>query len=941
MMTTPQTKRGIVKQVLSGDSVIIRGFSGAPPPEKQLNFSSIVAPKLARRTTDPSDTNKDEPFAWEAREFLRKKLVGEEVQFTSEKPPNAMREYGVVYLGKDAASGENLTESLINEGLVSVRREGVRMTPDLQRLCELEDAARAAGRGKWAPNLSSANYIRDVKWSVENMRAFLDKHREKPIQAVIEHVRDGSTVRAFLLPEHWYITLMISGIRCPGFKLDDKGKPDPNAVVPFADEARFFVEVRLLQRDVQIILESVNNNNFVGSILFPKGNIAELLLKQGLARTVDWSMAFMSNPAEREKLKSAEKTAKESKLRIWAGYEANTGSSGGKTGVAGIKDKEFGGMVVEVINGDAIVVKTTSGVNRKVFLSSIRAPKEAARNDDDGKPVPRPKSFRALYDIPWMFEAREFLRKKLIDKKVQITIDYKQDARERLPERVCATVMVGGTNVAVALVEKGLAHVVRYRQDDDQRSMHYVDLLAAEAKAIKGLKGVHSKKEQATHRVNEIDATKSKSYLSGWQRQGFMDAIVEFVTSGSRLRLFVPKEHCLCTFLLGGISCPRGARPSPAPATNASNTPANQQNSEPFADEALAFTRDRCMQREVKINVVTTDKTGSFIGWLTLPDGTNLSVALVEQGLATVYGSGAAAAGGQSGPDYSKELKTAEDKARNARLRLWKGYVEVEKVADAEGEGEDEAKTEGAKGDQEVKFERKVNYEEVVVTEVTDEGTFFAQSFQNGPKAEQLLSQLRQEFEANPPLPGAYTPKRGDLCAAQYSVDNDWYRAKVTKIQGSNVTVVYIDYGNTETIPSTRLAPLPSTAYTSPPPYAREYRMACAKLPNDADYAAQAIKYLRDDCAAAGKLLLNVEYPGGSGEPAGASLATGKGGEGDLVKGLIGDGLLLVEKGFRRNRNVQALIAEYTAAQEVANKKHLCIWEYGDITDDDAKEFGI
>ncbi|MEQ2275294.1 nuclease domain-containing protein, partial [Xenotaenia resolanae] len=31
------------------------------------------------------------------------------------------------------------------------------------------------------------------------------------------------------------------------------------------------------------------------------------------------------------------------------------------------------------------------------------------------------KRFRPLYDIPYMFEAREFLRKKLIGKKVRTT----------------------------------------------------------------------------------------------------------------------------------------------------------------------------------------------------------------------------------------------------------------------------------------------------------------------------------------------------------------------------------------------------------------------------------------------------------------------------------------------------------------------------------------
>lgn len=184
-----------------------------------------------------------------------------------------------------------MTEAIVTAGLVNVRRDGPR-TPELQRLIELEDAAKSAGRGKWA-NSPSSEHIRSIKWTQENPRHFIDQYAGRPVKAIIEHVRDGSTIRAFLLPEFNYITLMISGIRCPGVKLDADGKPDPSVKVPFADEARYFVESRLLQRDVEIRLESVNNSNFVGSILFPLGNIAEALLREGLAKCVDWSMAFM------------------------------------------------------------------------------------------------------------------------------------------------------------------------------------------------------------------------------------------------------------------------------------------------------------------------------------------------------------------------------------------------------------------------------------------------------------------------------------------------------------------------------------------------------------------------------------------------------------------------------------------------------------------------
>jgi hypothetical protein len=56
-------------------------------------------------------------------------------------------------------------------------------------------------------------HIRDIKWTIDNPRNFVDKCGGKPIKAVIEHVRDGSTVRAFLLPDFYNITLMICGIK--------------------------------------------------------------------------------------------------------------------------------------------------------------------------------------------------------------------------------------------------------------------------------------------------------------------------------------------------------------------------------------------------------------------------------------------------------------------------------------------------------------------------------------------------------------------------------------------------------------------------------------------------------------------------------------------------------------------------------------------------------
>ena len=59
-------------------------------------------------------------------------------------------------------------------------------------------------------------------------------------------------------------------------------------------------------------------------------------------------------------------------------------------------------------------------------------------------------------------------------------------------------------NVAEALVSKGFATVIRYRQDDDQRSSHYDELLAAENRAQKKSVGLHSKKDAPVHKVADI-----------------------------------------------------------------------------------------------------------------------------------------------------------------------------------------------------------------------------------------------------------------------------------------------------------------------------------------------------------------------------------------------------------------------------------------------------
>jgi len=367
--------------------------------------------------------------------------------------------------------------------------------------------------------------------------------------------------------------------------------------------------------------------------------------------------------------------------------------------------------------------------------------------------------------------------------------------------------------------------------------------------------------------------------------------------------VYIPRETCILTFLLGGINCVKSTRTMPS---------GDVQKGDAYGDECVLHVKEMIMQREVEIEVESMDKAGNFIGYLWV-EGTNLSVHLVQEGYASMHFTADKA-------QYGNMIKNAEDNAKSAKKRIWTNYSGEEETAAAE---EEEAKV--------LNEERKVSLEKVMVSEVTEEGKVFACSSKDGPALEKLMDNLRQEFTANPPLGGAYQPRKNDMCAAKF-VDNQWYRAKVEKVTASEVSVLYVDYGNRAVVPKLKVASLPSSLQT-PGGYARLYNLALVSLPQDEELAALGIQGLKEDLLDQ-EVNMNVEYRVGSDVYVTLSRESGE----DIGKGLVQDGLLLVDR--KGGRKLASLLRDYEDAMTQAKKDHLNIWRYGDITADDAKEFG-
>lgn len=162
-------------------------------------------------------------------------------------------------------------------------------------------------------------------------------------------------------------------------------------------------QVRLLHREVDVLLQGVDKQgNLFGAVLHPKGDVRLELLKQGLARVVDWSLTYVSR-ADAMAMRQAENEGKRSRLRLWRDWTPPQ--------IDG--DANYSGTVVEVHSGDQISVTVPPasgsgiGEERRVALSSIKAPRM-------GNPR------RGVEDEPWAAESKEALRKMVIGKPVKV-----------------------------------------------------------------------------------------------------------------------------------------------------------------------------------------------------------------------------------------------------------------------------------------------------------------------------------------------------------------------------------------------------------------------------------------------------------------------------------------------------------------------------------------
>lgn len=872
-----------VKAVLSADTLILvpANHTGPTAPvERQLSLAYIQAPRLSL----------NEIYSFQARELLRNLLVNKVIKFkvlyTLPGLGGSKREFGDI----KTPIFDSLIGFLLEKGAARVKDTSDPADEDYYHdLKGLEESAKVNGQGLWV-------HSHGITVVDELLFDEVEGSKKKPIDSIVEKVISGDRVLVrFLLSKqkHAILPVLIAGVRAPR-----SGGEDPE---PFGNEAKYFVEQRLLLRNVGVsVLGESSNGVTVGKLIHLAGNISEKLLENGYGTVVDWQSTIIG-AKEMSLLRASERLAKVGLKGIWKSLTktAVTSLAGRKTIYSGAT---FNATVAKVISVDTVFLRTKDDEEFTAQLSSLRGPRASSGQS----------AFVPL--------AKEFLRKKIIGKTVKVLVDGIRPKSEQFEERPVVTIYLGEANLSLQIVRAGWATVVRHRKDDEDRSADWDLLIEEEAKATEKKAGIHGKLPPAERIVDASEtAGRAKTFLPNFINRGKIAAVVDYVSSPNRFRLILPKDGAKIVLVLGGLT-----------NKNAKDSALSQA--------ALNYVTKKALQRDVTIEIYSVDRLGSFIGNLFLP-GQNLplQVGLLNQGFVELHESSVDAT------RFGDQLWDAQEEAQKNRIGVWRDYKEDNEDNDVIA--------------QTASLSISKNYYDIEVNDINEEGLLSFQILNS--ESERLISFMKEfhEFHQNQPVKAsndaAYSyprllignAKKGDLVSAAYSRNGKFYRAKIISFDKATkkYTVQHIDFGNYDTVSSTSFRELPPRfSIAKLPAQGHVGEFTHIKLPpsKPTNYLDDAIDFL-DELIINKKIIAleNKAFP-----EAGVRMAFTLYDPEKVVndpsysinKELVENGWAIVNKSLKPWQ--QPLIKEQKellVLEKIAKAKRIGCWELGDIEEDD------
>lgn len=334
---------GRVREIRDGAGLIIQ--DSLTDESKKVLLSNVKAPRL----------NNNDPYAYEVRELLRKKALGKKVTVVFDYSNNE-KEYSTVFLEKTS-----LALILAEEGLCNITSYAENEKSSVyQELTIAENRAKAQRKNIW--NKSAASHVyrvtdtsnrsseTDKKESKKKAQQFIGAlQRAGRVSGIVEFVFGASRFKISIPSENCIVTFGLEAVRTPSNRESDKD--------PLGKEASDFSYEKLMQRDVEVIVENIDQaGNFFGSLFLNSKNFGITLLEMGYAR-INQSNVDYTNYAN--EYKAAEEEAKSKRIRIWANVQEQQSSDDSKASEESNQVRLFKVKISEVVDGNWFYLQMT------------------------------------------------------------------------------------------------------------------------------------------------------------------------------------------------------------------------------------------------------------------------------------------------------------------------------------------------------------------------------------------------------------------------------------------------------------------------------------------------------------------------------------------------------------------------------------------------------
>ena len=312
LLASPEFE-AVVVAVHSGDTFTVETPKQQP---YRISFSNLKAKSMG----NPVKGEDSQPWAFEAKEALRKKIIGKTVRVKLDNIRNVVTEErtfdvitGTLYLDNQPVALELIEKGLL--GLVPPRLTD----PASAAIVVYSEAAKKAETLKKGIHSDQKPLRRfwDLSRPENRKKAktefSLESHKDV-CAGVVENVISATRFKIRFDQENCYFILSLNSIKGVPNNVNNKTEEK------WANEALELSKKMASQRDVKFQIEQVDKNGVAhGNIVIGKENMSVTLLKKGLV-FVEKSFRYSKYLDEYQAYQDA---AKESKKGIWGDNELN------------------------------------------------------------------------------------------------------------------------------------------------------------------------------------------------------------------------------------------------------------------------------------------------------------------------------------------------------------------------------------------------------------------------------------------------------------------------------------------------------------------------------------------------------------------------------------------------------------------------------------------